>query len=134
MKNKVDIRSGSAKSLRRLRAACERVKRTLSFAFVTTVEVDALFMGIEFSSSITHVKFEEINIHFFNKGMNIVDGCLKDSQIKKNDIDDVVLVGGSSRIPKVHDLLLEFFKGKGLFMRVNPVRLLLMAQLFMLPV
>ena len=118
-KNKVDI-SGNPKSLRRLRTACERAKRILSFAFVTTVEVDALFMGIDFSSSITRAKFEEINIDFFIECMNIVDSCLRDSKIFKSDIDDIVLVGGSSRIPKVQDLLVEFFKGKELFMRINP--------------
>jgi heat shock 70kDa protein 1/2/6/8 len=118
-KNKVDIRR-NAKSLRRLRTACERAKRILSFAFATTVEVDALFMGIDFSSSITRAKFEELNMDFFNECMNIVDTCLRDSKIYKNDIDDVVLVGGSSRIPKVQDLLLEFFKGKELFMGINP--------------
>ena len=85
-----------------------------------TVEVDALFMGIDFSSSITRAKFEEINIDFFIECMNIVDSCLRDSKIYKSDIDDIVLVGGSSRIPKVQDLLLEFFKGKELFMRINP--------------
>ena len=116
-KNKVDI-SGNPKSLRGLRTACERAKRILSFAFVTTVEVDALFMGIDFSSSITRAKFEEINMDFFNECMNIVDSCLRDSKICKSDI---VLVGGSSRIPKVQDLLLEFFfKGKELFMCINP--------------
>ena len=118
-KNKVDI-SGNPKSLRRLRTACERAKRILSFAFVTTVEVDALFMGIDFSSSITRAKFEEINMDFFNECINIVDSCLRDSKIYKSNIDDIVLVGGSSRIPKVQDLLLEFFKGKALFMNINP--------------
>jgi heat shock 70kDa protein 1/2/6/8 len=118
-KNKVDI-SRNAKSLRRLRTACERAKRILSFAFVTTVEVDALFMGIDFSSSITRAKFEELNMDFFNECMNIVDTCIRDSKIYKSDIADIVLVGGSSRIPKVQDLLLEFFKGKELFMGINP--------------
>ncbi|RHN59366.1 putative Heat shock protein 70 family [Medicago truncatula] len=118
-KNKVDIKQ-NPKSLRRLRTACERAKRILSFAFVTTVEVDALFMGIDFSSSITRAKFEELNMDFFNECMNIVDTCLRDSKIYKSNIDDIVLVGGSSRIPKVQELLLEFFKGKELFMGINP--------------
>jgi L1 cell adhesion molecule like protein len=118
-KHKVDI-SGNPKSLRRLRTACERAKRTLSFVFATTVEVDSLYMGIDFSSTITRAKFEEINMDFFNDCMTIVDSCLRDSKIYKSDINDVVLVGGSSRIPKVQDLLLEFFKGKDLFVRINP--------------
>ncbi|GAU23226.1 hypothetical protein TSUD_172540 [Trifolium subterraneum] len=118
-KNNVDI-SGNPKSLRRLRTACERAKRTLSFAFSTTVDVDSLCMGIDFSSSITRAKFEEINMDLFDECMKIVDNCLRDSKIYKKDINDVVLVGGSSRIPKVQDLLLEFFKGKDLFVRINP--------------
>ncbi|GAU23227.1 hypothetical protein TSUD_172550 [Trifolium subterraneum] len=118
-KNKVDI-SGNSKSLRRLRTACERAKRTLSFAFVTSVEVDSLYQGIDFSSSITRAKFEEINIDLFNECMKIVESCLSDSKIDKNDIDDVVLVGGSSRIPKVQDLMRDFFKGKDLCKSINP--------------
>ncbi|PNX75052.1 heat shock protein [Trifolium pratense] len=118
-KNKLDI-SGNPKSLRRLRTACERAKRILSFAFVTTVEVDSLFQGIDFFSSITRAKFEEINIDLFKKCMTIVKSCLGDSKIYKSDIDDVVLVGGSSRIPKVMELLLDFFKGKDLCKGINP--------------
>ncbi|GAU29052.1 hypothetical protein TSUD_278090 [Trifolium subterraneum] len=118
-KNNVDI-SGNSKSLRRLRTARERAKRTLSFAFVTTVEVDSLCMGIDFISTITRAKFEEINMDFFNECMKTVDNCLRDSTIYKSDIDDVVLVGGSSRIPKVQDQLLKLFKGKDLFMHINP--------------
>jgi L1 cell adhesion molecule like protein len=118
-KNKVDI-SGNPKSLRRLRTACERAKRTLSFALVTNVEVDSLFQGIDFSSSITRAKFEEINMDLFNECMKIVESCLSDSKIDKSDIDDVVLVGGSSRIPKVQDLMQDFFKGKDLCKSINP--------------
>ncbi|PNX57593.1 heat shock protein, partial [Trifolium pratense] len=118
-KNNVDI-SGNPKSLRRLRTACERAKRQLSYAFNTTVEVDSLYMGIDFSSLITRAKFEEINMDLFNDCMTIVDSCLRDSKIHKRNISGVVLVGGSSRIPKVQDLLQEFFKGKDLFVRINP--------------
>ncbi|KAK2414299.1 heat shock cognate 70 kDa protein [Trifolium repens] len=117
-KNKVDI-TGNARALRRLRIACERAKRILSFAFVTTVDVDSLFNGIDFFSSITRAKFEEINMDLFNECMKIVESCLSDSKIYKSDIDDVVLVGGSSRIPKVHDLLQDFFKGKDLCKSIN---------------
>ncbi|XP_012568922.1 heat shock cognate 70 kDa protein-like [Cicer arietinum] len=118
-KNKVDI-SGDPRALRRLRTACERAKRTLSVAFVTTIEVACLFQGIDFSSSITRAKFEEINMDIFNECMKIVESCLSDSVIYKSDIDDVVLVGGSSRIPKVQDLLQDFFKGKDLCKSINP--------------
>ena len=118
-KNKVDIR-GNPKSLRRLRTACERAKRTLSFAFVTTVEVDSLSQGIDFSSLITRAKFEEINMDLFNECTKIVESCLSDSKIHVSDIDDIVLVGGSSRIPKVQDLLQDLFPEKVLYKSINP--------------
>ncbi|KEH21523.1 heat shock cognate 70 kDa protein [Medicago truncatula] len=89
-KNKVDI-SGNQKSLRRLRIACERAKRTLSFALVTTVEVDSLFQGIDFCSLITRAKFEEINMDLFNECTKTVESCLSDSKICMSDIDDIVL-------------------------------------------
>ncbi|XP_058767057.1 heat shock cognate 70 kDa protein-like [Vicia villosa] len=118
-KHKVDI-SLNPRALRRLRTACERAKRILSFAFVTTIELDSLVNGIDFYSSITRAKFEEINMDLFNECMNIVDSCLSDSTICNGDIDDVVLVGGSSRIPKVQELLQDFFKGKHLCKGINP--------------
>ncbi|CAK8541095.1 unnamed protein product [Lathyrus sativus] len=118
-KNRMDI-SVSPRALRRLRTACERAKRTLSFAFVTTVEVDSLFQGIDFSSSITRAKFEEINMELFNECIKTVESCLSDSKIHMSHIDDVVLVGGSSRNPKVQDLLQDFFKGKDLCKSINP--------------
>ncbi|XP_058767053.1 heat shock cognate 70 kDa protein-like [Vicia villosa] len=118
-KHKVDI-SLNPRALRRLRTACERAKRILSFTFVTTIELDSLFNGIDFSSSITRAKFEEINMDLFNECMKIVDSCLSDSKICNGDIDDVVLVGGSSRIPKVQELLQDFFNGKDLCKGINP--------------
>ncbi|XP_058767058.1 heat shock 70 kDa protein 4-like [Vicia villosa] len=117
-KNKMDI-SGNPRALRRLRTACEKAKRILSFAFVTTVEVDSLFCGIDFSSLITRAKFEEINMDLFKECMETVKSCLSDSSICKSDIDDVVLVGGSSRIPKVQDMLQDFFEGKDLCKSIN---------------
>jgi L1 cell adhesion molecule like protein len=117
-KNKVDI-TGNARALRRLRIACERAKRILSFAFVTTVDVDSLYNGIDLFSSITRAKFEEINMDLFDECIRTVESCLSDSKIYKSDIDDVVLVGGSSRIPKVQDLLQDFFKGKDLCKSIN---------------
>jgi L1 cell adhesion molecule like protein len=118
-KNKVDI-TGNPRALRRLRTACERAKRTLSFAVVTTIEIDSLFDGIDFFSSITRAKFEEINMDLFNECLKTVECCLTDAKMNKNAIHDVVLVGGSSRIPKVQQLLQEFFARKDLFKSINP--------------
>ncbi|KAK2415000.1 heat shock cognate 70 kDa protein [Trifolium repens] len=112
--------SGNPRALRRLRTQCERAKRILSFSFDATIEVDALCEGIDFFSSITRAKFEEINMDLFNDCMEIVGSCLTDSKIDKSCIDDVVLVGGSSRIPKVQQLLGDFFKGKDLCKSINP--------------
>ncbi|WVY93350.1 hypothetical protein V8G54_032438 [Vigna mungo] len=116
---KVDI-SGNPKALRRLRSACERAKRTLSHAVSSTIEVDGLSNGIDFCSSITRAKFEEINMEIFNQCMETVDRCLSDANMDKRSMHDVVLVGGSSRIPKVQELLQEFFEGKDLCKSINP--------------
>jgi L1 cell adhesion molecule like protein len=118
-KNKVDI-TGNSRALRRLRTACERAKRTLSFAVVTTIEVDSLFQGIDFFSLITRAKFEEINMDLFDECLETVKSCLTDAKMDKSAIHDVVLVGGSSRIPKVQQLLQEFFEGKELCQSINP--------------
>ncbi|XP_058728049.1 heat shock cognate 70 kDa protein-like [Vicia villosa] len=118
-KNKVDI-SGNSRALTRLRTACERAKRSLSFLLTATIEVDSLFQGIDFSSSINRAKFEEMNMDLFNECMKIFESCLMDAEMDKSMIDDVVLVGGSSRIPKVQQLLQEFFNGKELCKSINP--------------
>ncbi|GAU23232.1 hypothetical protein TSUD_172600 [Trifolium subterraneum] len=118
-KSKVDI-TGNPRALRRLRTACERAKRTLSFSSFTTIEVDSLLQGIDFSSSITSAKFEEINMDLFKECLKTVESCLIDAKMDKSSIHDVVLVGGSSRIPKVQQLLQEFFKGKELCENINP--------------
>jgi len=118
-KNKVDI-SGNSKASRRLRTACERAKRSLSFLVVANIEVDSLFQGIDFSSSINRAKFEEMNADLFNECMKTVESCLIDAKMDKSKVDDVVLVGGSSRIPKVQQLLQDFFKGKELCKSINP--------------
>ncbi|XP_058762931.1 heat shock 70 kDa protein 18-like [Vicia villosa] len=118
-KNKIDI-DGNPKALRRLRTACERAKRTLSFASTTTIEVENLFQGIDFSSSITRAKFEEINADLFKECMKIVESCLVDAKMNKSCINDVVVVGGSSRIPKVKQYLMEFFNRQDLCMSINP--------------
>ncbi|RHN78524.1 putative Heat shock protein 70 family [Medicago truncatula] len=118
-KNKVDI-TGNPRALRRLRTACERAKRVLSFTTVTTIEVDCLFNGIDFFSSVTRSKFEEINMDFFKDCMKIVESCLDDAKMNKSSVNDIVIVGGSSRIPKVQQLLKDFFEGKELCMSINP--------------
>ncbi|XP_042011895.1 heat shock cognate 70 kDa protein 2-like [Salvia splendens] len=119
MENK-DI-SGNPKALRRLRTACERAKRTLSFAAETTIEIDSLYEGIDFYAPVTRAWFEEINMDLFRKCMEPVEKCLRDAKIDKSSVHDVVLVGGSTRIPKVQQLLQEFFNGKELCKSINPV-------------
>ncbi|CAI8603177.1 unnamed protein product [Vicia faba] len=118
-KHRKDI-SGNPRALRRLRTACEKAKRALSFSVVTTVEVDSLYEGIDFYSSITRAKFEEINMDFFKECVRIVENCLNDAKMNKSLVHDVVLVGGSSRIPKVQRLLEDFFDGKDLCKSINP--------------
>ncbi|XP_020978333.1 heat shock cognate 70 kDa protein-like [Arachis ipaensis] len=118
-KNKVDI-TGNPKSLRRLRNQCEKAKRTLSHTNETIIEIDALFQGIDFRLSMTRVKFEELNKDLFEKCMEIAQKCLDDAKMAKSDVHDVVLVGGSSRIPKVQSLLQGFFEGKDLCNSINP--------------
>ncbi|CAI8612064.1 unnamed protein product [Vicia faba] len=118
-KHNKDI-SGNSKALRRLRTACERAKRTLSFDSETSIDIDAIFEGIDLCSSITRAKFEQLNMNLFEKCMETVESCLTDAKIDKKNVDDVVLVGGSSRIPKVMQLLQEFFNGKELCLSINP--------------
>jgi L1 cell adhesion molecule like protein len=118
-KNKVDI-SGNSKSMRRLRTACERAKRTLSYDTNATIDIDVIYEGIDFCSSITRAKFEQLNMDLFEKCMETVKDCLSDAKMDKSSVDDVVLVGGSSRIPKVKQLLQEFFKGKEICKSINP--------------
>jgi L1 cell adhesion molecule like protein len=118
-KNKVDI-CGNPKALRRLRTACERAKRYLSSSVVTTIEIDSLSERIDFYSSITRSKFEEMNMDLFVECMKIVESCLTDANVDKSKVDDVVLVGGCSRIPQVQQLLRDFFNGKELCKSINP--------------
>ncbi|KAH3901510.1 Heat shock protein SSB [Saccharomycodes ludwigii] len=118
-KTGLDI-SGDARALRRLRTACERAKRTLSSVTQTTVEVDSLFDGEDFESSITRARFEDINAALFKSTLEPVTQVLKDAGIPKSQIDEVVLVGGSTRIPKVQKLLSDFFDGKQLEKSINP--------------
>ncbi|XP_027917589.1 heat shock 70 kDa protein [Vigna unguiculata] len=118
-KHKKDI-SGNARALRRLRTACERAKRTLSSTAQTTIEIDSLYEGIDFYATITRARFEEMNMDLFRKCMEPVEKCLRDAKIDKSNVHEVVLVGGSTRIPKVQQLLQDFFNGKELCKSINP--------------
>ncbi|BFU26137.1 heat shock protein 70 family [Entamoeba histolytica] len=118
-KYKKDI-SGNARAVRRLRTACERAKRTLSSASVANIEVDQLYEGIDFYTSITRARFEEINIDLFKSTIGPVSRVLEDAKIDKSSIDEVVLIGGSTRIPKVVEILKEFFNGKEPNKSINP--------------
>uniref|UniRef100_A0A2N9FPW1 Uncharacterized protein n=1 Tax=Fagus sylvatica TaxID=28930 RepID=A0A2N9FPW1_FAGSY len=117
--HKVDI-SGNSRALRRLRTACEKAKRILSSAIETTIEVDSLYNGIDFFSTITRAKFAELNMDLFRKCIDIVEKCLTDAKMDKSCVHDVVVTGGSSRIPKVQQLLQDSFDGKELCKSINP--------------
>ncbi|KAM3745876.1 hypothetical protein ACB098_06G160800 [Castanea mollissima] len=104
---------------RRLRTACEKAKRILSSTFETTIEVDSLCNGIDFFSNITRARFVELNIDLFSKCIEPVEKCLIDAKVDKNWVHDVVVTGGSSRIPKVQQLLQDFFDGKELCKSIN---------------
>ncbi|BEI85496.1 hypothetical protein CcaverHIS002_0508970 [Cutaneotrichosporon cavernicola] len=118
-KNKLDI-SDDPRALRRLRSACERAKRTLSSVTQTTVEVDSLYQGVDFSSNITRARFEEINAAAFKSTLEPVEKVLKDSKMPAAKVDDIVLVGGSTRIPKIQSLVSEHFDGRQLNKSINP--------------
>ncbi|XP_072975981.1 heat shock cognate 70 kDa protein-like [Typha angustifolia] len=118
-RHKKDI-SSNPRALQRLRTACERAKRILSSAAQTVIEIDHLYDDIDFSSSITRAEFENLSVDLFRKCMEPVEKCLRDAKMDKGSIHDVVLVGGSTRIHKVHQLLQEFFNGKELCKSINP--------------
>ncbi|KAK8959938.1 Heat shock cognate 70 kDa protein 2 [Platanthera guangdongensis] len=118
-KHKKDI-GGNPRALRRLRTACERAKRTLSSTAQTTIEIDSLYEGNDFYTTITRARFEELNMDLFRKCMEPVEKCLRDAKMDKSLVHDVVLVGGSTRIPKVQQLLQDFFNGKELCKSINP--------------
>jgi heat shock protein 1/8 len=118
-KTKKDI-SGDARALRRLRTACERAKRTLSSASTTSVEIDSLFDGEDFTATITRARFEDLNSKAFSGTLQPVEQVLKDAAIDKAKVDEIVLVGGSTRIPRIQKLLSEFFNNKKLEKSINP--------------
>ena len=118
-KNKKDI-SGNARSVRRLRTACERAKRTLSSSAQASIEIDSLFEGIDFYTTITRARFEELCADLFRSTLEPVEKALRDAKFDKGQIHDIVLVGGSTRIPKIQKLLQDFFNGKELNKSINP--------------
>ncbi|CAH0563617.1 unnamed protein product [Brassicogethes aeneus] len=118
-KFKKDI-SKNPRSLRRLRTAAERAKRTLSSSTEASMEIDALFEGIDFYTKISRARFEELNADLFRNTLEPVEKALKDANMSKSSINDVVLVGGSTRIPKIQSLLQNYFNGKSLNLSINP--------------
>jgi len=118
-KNRKDL-SDNQRALRRLRTACERAKRTLSSSTQAHIEIDSLFEGTDFNSVITRARFEDLNMDYFRKCMEPVEKVLRDSKLSKSQVHEIVLVGGSTRIPKVQDMLSEFFNGKELNKSINP--------------
>ncbi|XP_047983731.1 heat shock cognate 70 kDa protein-like [Salvia hispanica] len=118
-KNGKDI-SMNPRAIRRLRSACERAKRMLSSTSETNIEIESLFEGIDLFSTITSAKFNDLNMDLFNKCMELVEKCLSDAKVEKSSVDEVVLVGGSSRIPKLQEMLKEFFDGKEACKTINP--------------
>merc|ERR1711968_134582 len=119
-KNRGKDPTGNARALRRLRTACERAKRTLSSTAQTSIEIDSLFEGVDFYTSITRARFEELCMDLFRKCMDPVEKTLRDAKMDKSSVHEVVLVGGSTRIPKVQQLLSDFFNGKDLCKSINP--------------
>ena len=118
-KHKKDLTS-NARALRRLRTACERAKRTLSSSAQTSIEIDSLYEGIDFYTSITRARFEELCQDLFRSTMEPVERVLRDAKIDKSSVHEIVLVGGSTRIPKIQKLVSDFFNGKEPNKSINP--------------
>ena len=118
-KHKADL-SENKRSLRRLKTACERAKRTLSSSATASVELESLYEGIDFFTSISKARFESLCMNLFQKCINPVSRVLQDAGISKSNVHEIVLVGGSTRIPKIQELLSQFFNGKELNKGINP--------------
>jgi len=118
-KSKKDL-SSNKRALRRLRTACERAKRTLSSSAQASIEIDSLFDGEDFYTSISRARFEEMNSDLFRGTLDPVEKALNDAKLSKSEIHEIVLVGGSTRIPKIQKLLQDFFNGKELNKSINP--------------
>jgi heat shock protein 1/8 len=119
MKNKVDL-TNNKRAVRRLRTAAERAKRSLSSSTSANIEVDSLHDGVDFYTSLTRAKFENICQSLFNRCIEPVDRVLRDANMDKSMIHDIVLVGGTSRIPKIQKMLSDYFNGKELCKSINP--------------
>jgi L1 cell adhesion molecule like protein len=118
-KHKHDI-SGNKRAVRRLQTACESAKKTLSTSTVAAIEIDALYEGIDFMTSVTRARFEDLCSDLFRKTFEPVEKVLNDAKISKSNVHEIVLVGGSTRIPKIQNQLSEFFNGKQLCKGINP--------------
>jgi len=118
-KLRADI-SDNTRALRRLRTACERAKRTLSSSNTAHIEIDSLFEGNDYTTTITRARFENLCDSLFKKCMVPVERVMKDAKMSKDNVDDIVLVGGSSRIPKIQEMLSSYFGGKDLCKNINP--------------
>lgn len=119
-KNKKEIPSDNKRAIRRLKTACEKAKRTLSTTSSTSVEVESLYDGIDFYTTLTRARFEEICSSLFTRCIQPIDQLLSDAKMSKSDIHDIVLVGGSTRIPKIQKMLSEYFNDKELCKSINP--------------
>ena len=111
--------STNARALRRLRTACERAKRILSSAAQTSIEIDSLFKGIDFYTSLTRARFEELCQGLFRSTVKPVEMVLRDAKVDKSQVHEIVLVDGSTRIPHIVKLVFDFFNGKGLNKSIN---------------
>jgi len=118
-KHKKDVKS-NPKALKRLNIAAERAKKNLSSSTSTTIEVESLIDGIDYSTTMSRAKFEQLADSFFNKSMEPISKVLSDAKVSKNEIDEIVLVGGTTRIPKIQELLSNYFNGKTLNKSLNP--------------
>ena len=118
-KNRKDL-AGNQRAIRRLRTQCERAKRTLSSSTQATIEVDSLMDGIDYSCVLSRARFEELCMDYFKNTIAPVEKVIRDSGIDKRAVHEVVLVGGSTRIPKVQELIKEFFNGKEPCKSINP--------------
>jgi len=118
-KHKKDI-SDNPRAIKRLKVSCERAKRTLSSSATAAIEIDSLYDGIDFFSSITRSRFEELCGDIFRRTLEPVEKVIRDAKIDKGTVTDIVLVGGTTRIPKIQQLLSDFFNGKELCKSLNP--------------